>query len=134
MQRNGNSAECGIRLNNELSDELSKGTNRLVQVAVAASLLLAAVMMPGVAQAAGDPAKGKAKAMVCTSCHGANGKATIPAYPHLAGQNAGYLELSIKAYRDGARRGGQADIMKGMATSLTDEDIAHLAAYFSSLK
>lgn len=101
---------------------------------IAGSVVLSALVLPGLAQAAGDPAKGKAKSAVCTSCHGPKGKAMIPTYPHLAGQNARYLELSMKAYRDGQRKGGQADIMTGMVSSLTDDDIAHLAAYFSSLK
>ena len=82
---------------------------------------------------AGDPAAGKAKAAVCTSCHGIDGKAVIPGYPHLAGQNAQYLELALKAYRDGGRKAGNAAIMAGMAAPLSDEDIANLAAYFASL-
>jgi cytochrome c553 len=95
---------------------------------------LSALIMPNLALAAGDPAKGKAKSAVCTSCHGANGKAMIPTYPHIAGQNALYLESSLKAYRDGQRTGGQASIMSGMVAQLTNQDIADLAAYFSSLK
>ncbi|MBR9909575.1 MAG: cytochrome c [Gammaproteobacteria bacterium] len=82
---------------------------------------------------AGDAAAGKAKAAVCTACHGADGKAMIPTYPNLAGQNAQYLELSMKAYKNGQRSGGQAAIMAGMAAPLSDTDIANLAAYFSSL-
>lgn len=97
-------------------------------------MLVAAVLaIPGLAQAAGDAAAGKAKAAVCTACHGANGKAMIPSYPHLAGQQAQYLELALKAYKNGERTGGQAAIMSGMAKPLSDEDIANLAAYFSSL-
>ncbi|GAB3113519.1 cytochrome c [Aestuariicella hydrocarbonica] len=97
-------------------------------------MLVAAVLaIPGLAQAAGDAAAGKAKAAVCTACHGVNGKAMIPSYPHLAGQQAQYLELALKAYKNGERTGGQAAIMSGMAKPLSDEDIANLAAYFSSL-
>lgn len=89
--------------------------------------------LPLAVEAAGDVAAGKAKAAMCTSCHGANGKAAIPTYPNLAGQNAQYIELSIKAYKNGNRSGGQAAVMTGMAAGLSDADIANLAAYFSSL-
>lgn len=98
------------------------------------SLLIACalVALPLSAQA-GDAAAGKAKAAMCAGCHGANGVAVMPNYPNLAGQNAPYLESALKAYRDGQRSEGQAAIMKGMAASLSDEDISNLAAYFSSL-
>lgn len=100
---------------------------------IKAAAVTAVMVVPMVGQAAGDAAAGKAKAAVCTACHGANGKAAIPTYPNLAGQNAQYLELAIKAYKSGGRTGGQAAIMAGMAAPLTDADIANLAAYFSSL-
>lgn len=102
----------------------------MLRLCVSVALLLS---VPFAAQAAGDAAAGKSKAAVCTACHGANGKAMIPTYPNLAGQNAQYLELSMKAYKNGERKAGQAAIMAGMAAPLSDQDIADLAAYFSSL-
>ena len=93
----------------------------------------AALSLPVAGMAAGDAAAGKAKAAICTSCHGVDGKAMIPTYPNLAGQNAAYLEMSMKAYQKGERTGGQAAIMAGMAAPLTEADIANLAAYFASL-
>jgi cytochrome c553 len=57
----------------------------------------------------------------------------IPTYPNLAGQKAAYLESSIKAYKTQERKGGQAALMYGMVAALSDDDIANLAAYFSSL-
>jgi len=83
---------------------------------------------------AADAAAGKAKAAVCAACHGMDGKATAPIYPNLAGQNAAYLESSLKAYKAGLRKGGQSAVMTGMAAPLNDADIANLAAYYSSLK
>lgn len=83
---------------------------------------------------AGDVAAGKAKSAVCAACHGANGKAAIPTYPNLAGQNAGYLEEAMKAYKAGQRTSPQAATMKAMAMPLTDADIKNLAAYYASLK
>ena len=93
--------------------------------------LLAAMMSSSVL--AGDAVAGKAKAVVCTSCHGANGKAMIPTYPSLAGQNEQYLIQALNAYKKGQRSGGQAAIMMGMSAGLSDTDVANLAAYFSSL-
>ncbi len=84
----------------------------------------------GSALAAGDAAKGKAKSVTCQACHGANGISMIPNYPNLAGQKELYLVDAIKAYRDGTRKN---PVMSPMAAALSDEDIANLAAYFSSL-
>lgn len=83
---------------------------------------------------AGDINAGKAKAAVCAACHGPTGKASIPTYPNLAGQNAGYLEAALKSYKAGQRTSPQAAMMKGMAMPLSDADIKNLAAYYSSLK
>ncbi|MEL7401132.1 MAG: cytochrome c [Pseudomonadota bacterium] len=102
-----------------------KVRNLIIAAAIAAT--------PMFAQAAGDAAAGKAKAVTCAACHGANGKAAIPTYPNLAGQNAGYLEVALKDYKNGKRTGTQAAMMTGMAKPLSDADIANLAAYFSSL-
>lgn len=85
-------------------------------------------------QASGDIAAGKAKAGMCAGCHGVNGKALIPGYPNLAGQNAQYLVNALKAYKGKSRAGGQAAIMQGQASALSDADMQNLAAYYSSLK
>tara|TARA_R100000322_G_scaffold70868_3_gene44546 strand:- start:140 stop:475 length:336 start_codon:yes stop_codon:yes gene_type:complete len=82
---------------------------------------------------AGDAEAGKAKAAVCAACHGQNGISQIPMYPNLAGQKEQYLVASMKAYKNGQRQGGQAPVMQGQATGLSDEDIANLAAYYASL-
>ena len=80
---------------------------------------------------AGDAAAGKAKSAVCAGCHGAAGISVIPNYPNLAGQKEAYLVKAMKDYKSGAR---SDPTMKAMATPLSDDDIANLAAYFSSLK
>jgi cytochrome c553 len=69
------------------------------------------------------------KATVCAACHGADGKATQPIYPHLAGQYASYLEQALREYRAGARKN---PIMGAQAATLTDADIEQLAAYFAA--
>lgn len=92
-----------------------------------------ALTASGSALAAGDAAAGKAKAAVCAGCHGANGVSMVPMYPNLAGQKAMYLENALKAYKAGQRTGGTAAMMAPQAANLSDQDIADLAAYFSSL-
>ena len=97
-------------------------------VAVVAASLSVSVM------AAGDAAAGKGKVAACAGCHGMNGKAMVPSYPNLAGQNAGYLEGALKAYKTQERKGYQAAIMYGMAASLSDQDIADIAAFYANQK
>ncbi|MHB0776297.1 c-type cytochrome [Halomonas sp. WWR20] len=90
--------------------------------------------MTGVAHAAGDPAAGESKIGVCVACHGKDGKGIAPMYPNLAGQNALYLQNALTAYREGQRQGGNAALMAPQAMSLSDQDIADIAAYFSQLE
>ncbi|MFM5760483.1 c-type cytochrome [Aeromonas hydrophila] len=88
------------------------------------------LLLWGPAQAA-DVEAGKAKAAVCAACHGVEGKALIPSYPHLAGQNAAYLVKQLKAFKDGSRK---EPLMVPFMAPLTDADMENLAAYYSSLK
>lgn len=82
--------------------------------------------------AAGDPAAGESKAADCKACHGAKGNSTImPDYPKLAGQNAAYLVAALKGFRDGSRTGGNAALMEVTASTLSDQDIADLAIFYS---
>jgi cytochrome c553 len=81
-------------------------------------------------QAAADAVAGKNKSAVCATCHGADGNSINPVWPSLAGQNQGYLAKQLKDYRDGNRKNMT---MSSMAAALTDQDIADLAAYYTSL-
>jgi cytochrome c553 len=80
----------------------------------------------------GNIAAGKAKAdAACAACHGADGvKAIDPSYPILAGQYPDYLARALTEYQKGTRKN---PIMMGMAAALTKQEIADLAAYYSSL-
>ncbi|AKA39933.1 cytochrome C554 [Yersinia ruckeri] len=101
------------------------------------SVLLVAMMLSlssFSALAKSDIAAGKAKSATCIACHGMNGKVSVPMYPNLAGQNALYLEQSLKAYKTGGRSGGQAEVMRAYVSGLTEEDMSDLAAYYASLK
>lgn len=79
---------------------------------------------------AGDPEAGREKAAtLCIACHGPDGNSPLPENPRLAGQYADYLELVLREYRSGVRPN---PVMAGMSAALTDEDIANLAAWYSS--
>ncbi|WP_309265840.1 c-type cytochrome [Aeromonas salmonicida] len=80
---------------------------------------------------AADIEAGKAKAAVCAACHGVEGKALIPNYPHLAGQNQAYLVKQLKAFKDGSR---QEPLMVPFMAPLTEADMENLAAFYASLK
>ena len=79
---------------------------------------------------AADPNEGKKKAAVCAACHGIDGISFNPLWPNLAGQQAAYLEKQLKDFREGRRSDPS---MNAMAKPLSDEDIANLATYYSSL-
>lgn len=88
------------------------------------------VLAIGNAQAAGDPAAGKAKSAACAACHGANGQG-VPPNPALAGKSEEQLLQGLKDFKSGKRANA---VMKGMTAALTDQDMANLAAYYASLK
>ncbi|BCL68184.1 cytochrome c4 [Vibrio nigripulchritudo MADA3029] len=87
--------------------------------------------------AQGSIEAGKAKSVTCSACHGADGNSLIPINPNLAGQHAKYLEKQLKDLKLGGQTGGKQGrydpAMSAMAVPLSDEDIADLSAYFSSL-
>jgi len=82
--------------------------------------------------AAGDAASGKQKSQSCAACHGPDGNApTGPDFPRLAGQHYDYLLKALRDYKSGARKN---PIMSGQVSGLSTQDMADLAAYFSSQK
>lgn len=102
--------------------------NRLL-AALALSMALAA---PLFAQS-GDPDRGRVISFTCSGCHGIPFyKNVYPSYsvPRIAGQSEGYIVSALKAYRSGARKHAT---MQAQANTLSDQDIADIAAYFVSL-
>jgi len=98
-----------------------------------AMTLLALILFAQPAVAEGDAAAGKELGYTCFGCHGIEGyRNAYPSYrvPKLGGQKAGYLEIAIKGYRAGTR---QHPTMEGQAASLSDQDIADVAAYLASI-
>jgi cytochrome c553 len=95
-------------------------------------VLVLAACLGSPAFAAGDAASGKQKSQSCAACHGADGNTpTGPDFPRLAGQHYDYLLKALRDYKSGSRKN---PIMGGQARGLTTQDMADLAAYFSSQK
>ena len=78
-----------------------------------------------------DAAAGQKKAAMCIGCHGIVGyQASFPEIhkvPMIAGQGAKYIVSSLTAYKKGERK---HPTMRGIAGSLSDADMADLAAYY----
>jgi cytochrome c553 len=81
----------------------------------------------------GDIKAGEKKNAMCIGCHGIEGyQASFPQIykvPKISGQNAKYIAAALDAYRKGDRKHPS---MRGIAGSLTDQDIADLAAFYES--
>jgi len=99
-----------------------------------AALLMLLIPITGTAQpVSGDPERGEKIAYTCTGCHGIPFyKNVYPTYtvPKLGGQNQEYLVAALKAYRSGERRHAT---MQAQASTLSDQDILDVSAYFVSL-
>jgi cytochrome c553 len=80
----------------------------------------------------GDVAAGKTKNAMCIGCHGIAGyQASFPEIykvPKISGQGAKYIVSALNAYKKGERK---HPTMRGVAESLSDQDMADLAAYYS---
>lgn len=106
--------------------------NRFRAIAFSTSLALGTL-----AHAADAPTDAQRAALqktveTCGACHGANGRSVSPTFPNLAAQQAPYIELQLKAFKDQTRADPDAQAyMWGMAAQLSDGMIGQLAEYFS---
>ncbi|HET7656616.1 MAG TPA: cytochrome c [Luteimonas sp.] len=95
---------------------------------------LALVAPAALAQTQGDAEHGRQLAYTCQGCHGVTGyKNAYPNYhvPKIGGQNEQYLIAALTGYKKGERN---HPTMQAQAMSFSDQDIADIAAYLSSLK
>jgi cytochrome c553 len=95
-----------------------------------AGLALATTQIHAESLVDGSAEAGKARALTCNACHGADGNSGSPLWPNLAGQNAPYILAQLLAFKDGSRND---PLMSSQAMMLTEEDMANLAVYFESL-
>ncbi|MFT0850412.1 c-type cytochrome [Achromobacter sp. F4_2707] len=83
----------------------------------------------------GNAEAARSKVSMCIGCHGIPGyKASFPEVyhvPKIAGQNAEYIVTALRDYATGART---FPTMQAIAQTLSDQDMADLAAYYSNLR
>lgn len=96
-------------------------------LSLASTLTSAATPAPA---AKPDLAKGQATStQVCAACHASDGSRGSPANPILAGQHPEYLVKQLSEFKTGKR---DNPVMKGMAATLSDEDMKNVAAFYAS--
>lgn len=126
MQRPGKRLYFRQRASYELDNNgymnMNRKLNALLLSMIIASPVFADPLVAGSAEA------GKDKAVSCGACHGADGNSVNPAWPSLAGQHAPYIVAQLKAFKSAKR---SSPLMMGQVASLSDQDMADLAAYFS---
>jgi len=96
----------------------------------AIAVFTVSTLIQGVA-IAGDAGAGKAtfSSRGCIGCHGAGGMAPLAGNPVIGGKPADFISGELTKLRSGERA---SPVMNAMAGSLSDDDIANLAAYLSS--
>ena len=120
----------------EFSSNCARKMNKLFFKVLAAIFALTVSLVTATAQAQdlkGDTKAGETKNAMCIGCHGIKGyQATFPEVykvPMISGQGAKYIMSALHAYKKGERKHPS---MRGIAETLTDQDIADLAAYYSA--
>ena len=102
--------------------------------AASAALALGLAALPAAAQnaSAGNAAAGYQKTQMCAGCHGIEGWRTafpeVYKVPKIGGQHQAYLVKALQAYKSGERNHPS---MRAIAASLSDQDMADLAAYYA---
>ncbi|OPF65425.1 MULTISPECIES: c-type cytochrome [Hydrogenophaga] len=100
---------------------------------VAAATLLAAVSAAQAQGVTGSAEAGQKKAEMCIGCHGIKGYQNsfpeIHKVPKISGQSDKYIVSALTAYKKGDRKHPS---MRGIAGSLSEQDMADLAAFYSA--
>ena len=114
---------------NKLTDTMTRFTLLVAFAATALAPVWATAQTPA---PAGDPVRGAQKVQMCQGCHGILGWRTaypeVYRVPKIGGQHTAYIMAALKEYRSGQRSHPSMD---AIAASLTDQDIADVAAYYS---
>ncbi len=110
---------------------MNKPLSTLLKTVVASATV--AVSFAAQAQVAGDVKAGEAKAAMCIGCHGIPGYQNsfpeIHKVPKISGQTAQFIAASLVAYQRGDRK---HPTMRGIAGSLSEQDIADLSAFYAA--
>ncbi len=70
----------------------------------------------------------------CASCHAPNGAGMPAQFPRLAGQHGEYTSGQLKAFRAGQRANDAAQMMRGVAAKMSDQEIAAVSEYIAGLR
>lgn len=76
----------------------------------------------------GNYKAGETKSKMCAACHGNDGNSLVPIFPSIAELNANYIFLQLESFKNGSRKNA---MMNGIAASLSVENMADLAKYYS---
>ena len=112
---------------------MSRPSSTMTFTRSCAACALLALPTLGWCQAApsGDPAAGQHKTQMCSGCHGIPGWRTaypeVYGVPKIGGQHPAYIVRALQAYKSGER---VHPSMRAIAASLSDQDMADLAAYY----
>jgi cytochrome c553 len=105
----------------------------IVRTLVAAATLSAAALTAHAQGVTGDAQAGQKKAEMCIGCHGIPGYQNsfpeIHKVPMISGQSDKYIVSALTAYKKGDRKHPS---MRGIAGSLSEQDMADLAAFYAS--
>ena len=107
--------------------------NKLLLTLTSALVAFATVFSAQAQEAKGDAQAGATKNAMCIGCHGIPGyQASFPEVykvPKISGQGAKYITAALNAYKKGERKHPS---MRAVSESLSDQDIADLAAYYEA--
>lgn len=105
---------------------------KLPSISLVAACALALAGAP-LHAAEGNAAAGSEKNSMCAGCHGIPGYKTafpeVYSVPKIGGQHAGYIMKALQAYKSGERIHPS---MRAIAATLSEQDMADLAAYYAS--
>lgn len=93
--------------------------------------ILCCLRASAASQPEGSLEEGQTKSATCVACHGPNGNSPNPEWPNIAGQHEQYLFKQLQAFKGGER---QNPLMSPIATTLSEDDMVDLAAYFTTQK
>jgi cytochrome c553 len=106
----------------------------LFAASAAAAVALSAVVFAQAPAATGNAEIGSQKIQMCQGCHGIPGWRTaypeVYRVPKIAGQHQAYIVKALQEYKSGARTHPS---MRAIASSLSDADMANVAAYYAQL-
>lgn len=110
---------------------MSKTPNLICAFALA--LVAPALAIAQTSAPVGNAAAGANKTAMCTGCHGIVGWRTaypeVYKVPKIGGQHRDYIVKALMEYKSGER---SHPTMRAIATSLSEQDMADLAAYYSA--